>query len=200
MAILNNKIPTLENEISAQNNVIKDLKTEIKDMKTEMVEQKKEMVEQKKEISTLMKRERVKRARLISGSIAYAYISRLNEECSQKDEMFSVLADNEANLTKIIYYFRNTELKNSKSLLEVDRILKELKKLRYEDAHPTRLNEEDENNDESEPPTTQQLIDQLKLVWGAKKRKKDLQIAIAIVEALNELSAHHGKEILDLSS
>ena len=94
-----------------------------------------------------MRRETIKRARLISGSIAYAFISRLNEECAQTDQKFSELADNENGKAKINHFFRNTDLKNP-NLDDVDKVLKELKKLRFEDAHPTRLKEEDEHDDE----------------------------------------------------
>jgi hypothetical protein len=102
---------------------------------------------------------------LLAGSIAVAFTIRAVQECQlDKDASFSDLISDPKLAAKIQHYFRNSNLPNA-DLDKVNGILVALKKLRFNDAHATRLAEEDEEDNESDPPTPTELKEQLKLVF-----------------------------------
>jgi len=209
MEELNSKLTKRVDEAEKDNAVlatkVKALSERVDGLTSENENLKAERKEFYEGLRKLQSQRRSDRARLLLGSAAFSFLHRVIEHIFGAAEMnalrkqLSSLQAIEEHATKLGLGEKYDALIQRYKIDQdnFDSVLNMARSERLKLAHPTRLTEEEEGDENSKPPTTQQLKDQAELVFIAKKYKVSKQVISAMIDVLFELASHQGKEILE---
>jgi uncharacterized coiled-coil protein SlyX len=196
----------------------KSNKEDVKALKDTITDQKKTITELREDVKCLqddvneLKRRLgpsvAMRQRLLGGSIAYAFLARMNAfvfHGAKKYETLQLIFDNSDEKIweeKVIPLFQQADLDltDPDEFALIDKFLSTVKQERFSDAHPTRLTEADEDRPtEANAPTVAQLENVIKEVLIGKGYRQVREAGVKLLLPLQNLTfAQHKKSLLDL--